>query len=79
VQFLLLGFACDTALHCHTHWFARLLQDYTKPGALIAYFGLFAVHWVYFLIVQQLKRLKDRLLPIEALDKDAQDQALKVE
>ena len=57
----------------------RLLQDYTKPGAIVAYFGLFAVHWVYFLIVQQLKRLKDRSFPVEALDKDAQQQALKSE
>ena len=56
-----------------------MLQDYTKPGAIIAYFGLFATHWVYFLIVQQLKRLKDRSFPVEALDKDAQEQPFKSE
>ena len=52
-------------------------QDYTQPGATVAYFGLFATHWVYFLLLQQLKRLKDRSFPTEVLDNEAQEQLLK--
>jgi hypothetical protein len=43
----------------------------------VAYFGLFATHWVYFLLLQQLKRLKDRSFPKQVLDTEAQEQPLK--
>ena len=58
---------------------ADMPQDYTQPGATVAYFGLFATHWVYFLLLQQLKRLKDRSFPRAVLDKEAQEVQMKAD
>ena len=65
---------CALLSHFANVMLLDVLQDYTQPGATVAYIGLFATHWVYFLLLQQLKRLKDRYFPKEVLDTEAQEQ-----